>query len=166
MNAVNAYSFYSRAVLKWAQFGNITALNPNPVSKSITENKFGCEVTVKMGFDEMYDSLPIGIDSIEYNISVTPSLRQYSANPSICEGQYVITNLGYNRRAKYAISGRGRLKECFDKTIGDFYVRNAVNLLMGQVVLGSDIVIEADSVSFQDGDSGLLFSFSFAWGAS
>jgi hypothetical protein len=165
-SAMASYNFYSKATTKWAQYGNTTTLNPNPVSKSVTENKFNCEIIVKLGYDELYDSIPIGIDSIEYNISISPAIRQYSANPSICEGQYVITDLGYDRRARYSISGRGRMKECYDKLIADFYVRNAVNLLMGQVVLGTDIVLESNSVSYLEGDSGMLFTFGFSWSAN
>lgn len=166
LNAVSSYNFYTKASAKWVQYGNTTILNPNPVSKSITENKFGCQIIIKMTFDEMYDPLPVGVDSIDFNVSVSPSIRMYSSAPSVCEGQYIITNLGYDRRAKFSISGRGRMKECYNKFIADFYARNAVNSLMGHIVNGTDIVIENDSISTLEGDSGMLFSFNFSWSAN
>jgi hypothetical protein len=140
-------------------------LNPNPTSKSYSENKSACEYAVGLEFEEQPSNVPSDLENFDYTLTVKPAVPQYSATPTICAGQYVITRLKYNSRAKYTINGSATIKECVDTDIGLAIVRAEINRLCGVYVVGTRKVLEAFQITEKNAENPKVVSFTATWSA-
>jgi hypothetical protein len=164
-NLINTYDFYAHAVRKWEQYGMPGTLNPNPTSKSYSENKSACEYAVGLEFEEQPSNVPSDLENFDYTLTVKPAVPQYSATPTICAGQYVITRLKYNSRAKYTINGSATIKECVDTDIGLAIVRAEINRLCGVYVVGTRKVLESFQITERNAENPKVVNFTATWSA-
>jgi hypothetical protein len=162
-NFINSYDFYGHALRKWQQYGMATSLNPNPVSKSTSEDKNQCEYGIQLEFEEITSAVPDGLEFFEYTLNVRPAIPIYSNTPVICEGQYSIKRLRYDRRARFSIEGQAKIGECQDYDIGLQIVKNEINRLAAIYVQGVNKLLENLNITEGSSDSNRLIGFSASW---
>lgn len=139
-------------------------INPNPVASGISEDKNRCELSASFEFKHMRSGLipPNPLQDFKYNVNIRPSLPQYSAKPTICEGVYSIYDLDTFNRAEFSINGEAIMKPCSDLASGKIVTKCLVENLASKIVYGEDVVITAQSITksrpFND-----TLSFSYSW---
>lgn len=162
-NAANNFDLYSFALSKWNQYGKTTSLNPAPISKSKGEDKLNCELSIGAEFEEVLSVPPSGLDSFDYTLSVNPAVPAYSSTTVICEGQYSITDLRYDKRATFTIQGSSRINSCTDQTLGEQLIKNEINRLAAIYVIGSRKILENGSFTQGEGQNQKNINFSYTW---
>lgn len=162
-NFIDNYDFYGHALRKWQQYGLTTSLNPTPSSKSLSQNKNACEYGITLEFEEIAGEIPDGLDFFDYTLSVRPAIPMYSSTPVICEGQYSIKRLKYDRRARFSIDGQAKISECENYDIGLQIIKNEINRLAAIYVIGVNKLIENLVITEGTSDSRRLIAFSASW---
>lgn len=160
---VNNYDYYGHVVRKWNQYGKFTPLNPVAVSRSKGEDKLNCEITVSLDFEETSSIPPVGLDYFDYTLRVSPAIPKYSSTPVICEGQYSITRLNYDRRARFTIEGSSKVGNCVNQLLGEALMKSEINRLAGIYVIGSRKVLEEANFTRGDSENPKVINFSYTW---
>jgi len=158
----DSFDLHAFCQAKWEQYGKTTTLMQVPTRISMGENERSCELTLNAEFRELVGSEISGLDYLKYTLSVSPAIPIYSKAPVICEGQYSITDLGYDRRANFSIQGESRISECTSYATGLAAIKSEVNRLAGIYVTGiRKLLVKSNFTQNQQNER--LVSFNCVW---
>lgn len=110
-NNLDLYSiilpFYYEYVSIVAPHLSVFPLNIVPLSKRKSTNEFAASISLGATFDNS-NVRPYGLRNFDYSVRVSPAIRRYNAAPLLDgQGEYVIFDLGYARRATCSINLQG-----------------------------------------------------------
>lgn len=122
-------------------------LNPSPLSTSYSEDKFSLSISRSATYDNR-PIPPIGLETLETSVSITPSLDKFAAQPILdAEGEYYIFDLGHSSRAKVSTTANGRVAENSTPSEGLEAIKRRVDALNAEYGAGQKMLLEAQSYS-------------------
>lgn len=137
-------------------------LNDRIISQDVTFNKFSGSISFTYNFDNE-DKAPEGFDEFSYTANFTPALRQVRENYILDgNGEYSVTDLGYENRAGIVIQGSGVFKTGLTQNQRNSRLRDALNFAILEFGNFDQLRLRQESIS-QDRTNNLRVNFSIAW---
>jgi hypothetical protein len=165
-------NLYYLAYQSYNEFYNNAPVYPlrnQQLNYSISKNQFVGEISVSTEYDNK-DLIPPEFQSLDYNISVTPAIRQIRAlplvkldSPSLCSGNWYCSDLGFNNRAQIQIAGRAVGTCTGNATTTLTGIRNLGNYWLTNLYNNDRTFLDKNSIVQTNEGKGNSFSFNFGW---
>lgn len=137
-------------------------LNDRIINQSVTFSEFTGTISFSYSFDNS-DKAPNGFDDFEYTASITPALRQVRSEYILDRnGEYSITDLGYENRASISIQGNGVYEKGLNQTQRNERLRDALNFIILELGNFDRLRLRQENIS-QDRTNNLGVNFSVTW---